>query len=110
MEDASNREEIGLSASVDSLMESLSLTIRYGDDVLQTNSSGRSVTTTEWEINFGGNNNLLKNVVYDENTLSSKFSVGICWKSQLEKPKEDDPVVDEFDWDCQMQLLEFTEG
>ena len=63
--------------------------------------------TTEWEINFGGNNNLLKSAVYDENTESSKFSVGICWKSsELEKI---DKGKLEFDWDCQMQLLKFTD-
>lgn len=62
-------------------------------------------------IKFGGDdiegNKLKKSAVYDENTQTSKFSVGLCWKSELEKFDEDAPV--EYKWDCQMQLLEFTD-
>lgn len=65
--------------------------------------------TTKWSITFGEDLKLKKSLVYDEATQSSKFSVGICWKSELEKPKEDAPDVHEYVWDCQMQHLEFTD-
>ena len=68
MEDASNEEEIGLSGTVDSLSESLSLTIVYDGDELIPGTNKQSDMTTEWQIKFGTDNKLKKSVFLDEDT------------------------------------------
>ena len=108
-EDASIDTIMGLRGTVESLSESLSLQIHYDKDVLKTGTSGKSDMTVEWEVSFGQDNKLKKSVFYDENVTNSKFSVGICWKSEMEAAEPGD-VDATFDWDCQMQYLRFVKG
>ena len=109
MEDAAIDTEMELRGTVESLSELVRLIIRYGDDVTKTGTSGKSDKKVEWEVKFGDDNKLKKSVFYDENVTNSKFSVGICWKSEMEAAKPGD-VGAEFDWDCQMQYLRFAKG